>query len=164
MHFGSLPGGPICDQAQPATSRIHQLETRPTCIRDRCPSDGLEANKRVCFPPLLPDREVLAEDPQGRVHHHNGGTVLAFPGLVSSSDGEPSGTSPATPKSRRSAKESTQSLPPTGGARALTINHLQSIREHHTATGVSNEASDLLLAGWSKGTNWIPFHVESKHS
>ena len=103
--------------------------------------------------PLFPDREVLAEDPQGRVHHHNGGTVVVFPGLVSSFDGEPSGTSPGTPKSQRSAKESTQSLPPTGGARAPPINHLESIREHHTAAGVSKEASDLLLAGWSKETN-----------
>ena len=103
--------------------------------------------------PLLPDREVLAEDPQGRVHHHNGGTVVPFPGLVSSSDGEPSGTSLATPKLQRSAKESTRSLSPTGGARAPTTKHLQGIRKHHTATEVSKEASDLLLAGWSKETN-----------
>jgi len=31
--------------------------------------------------------------------------------------------------------------------------HLQSVRRHYTAAGVSKEASDFLLAGWSKGTN-----------
>ena len=41
-HLKNLSSRLICNQTQPPTSRIHQLETRPSCTRDRCSSNKYE--------------------------------------------------------------------------------------------------------------------------
>jgi len=127
------------------------------------------------FPPF----GDATEDLHGKMHHHNGASMVTFPGLVSNTDGEPSGAPSAPPKMQRPSKESTQPISSTGGTTASKTSYLQIIGKHHAAAGVSKKASDFLLAGWSKGTNttyqsgweseffgvvngkWIPFHMES---
>ena len=42
---------------------------------------------------------------------------------------------------------------PTDGSRPATANCLEVIRQRQQAAGISGEASQLLAAGWNKGTN-----------
>ena len=149
----SLPGGSFCNQIEPSTSEVYQLETGPICPKNRCSPVELEVPGRICIPSLLPDREVPAKDSAGTEYCHNGSATVACTSVVSGIDGEPGGLSPVSPKSQRSAAESTQSSSPLDNPRLPATTRLQSIRKHHTASGVSEKASQLLLAGWSKGTN-----------
>ena len=42
---------------------------------------------------------------------------------------------------------------PTGNSKQTKASRLEDIRQQHTLAGISSEASELLLAGWSRGTN-----------
>jgi len=97
--------------------------------------------------PLLLNREVHTEDSHGRMYHNTSGSVVAFTGLVPSTDGETGGV---LPNWRDLLKDLLNQPHPLGTPETSC---LQSIGNHHAAAGVSKKASDLLLAGWSKGTN-----------
>ena len=97
---------------------------------------------------LAENIDTLIQQVHYTVHHHNGGTMVAFPGLVSNSDGELSGASSATPEPQRPTKGPTQSIPPTGGARASTTSRLQSIRN---TTQQQEFQRKLLTSCWQDG-------------
>ena len=65
----------------------------------------------------------------------------------------PSGLSPDSTQACGPAKKPIQPTPSSDNSRLTKASRLQSIRQQHTATGVSEKASELLLAGWSAGTN-----------
>ena len=150
---GPLPDGLVCDQAEPSTCQLRQLETRPLCTGNRCVSTELEQTKRICIPSLWPGGEVPTKDQTGTEHHYHGGAPVALTGMVSNNDGMPSGLSPDSTQACGPAKKPIQPTPSSDNSRLTKASRLQSIRQQHTATGVSEKASELLLAGWSAGTN-----------
>ena len=150
---GPLPDGFVCDQVEPSTRRLRQLETGSLCTDDRRIQTELEGPGRLCVPSLLSDREMPTEDPARTEHHHHGSTPVVLTGVVPRSDGMPSRLPPESPQTDGSAAEPIQSTPPSDNPRLSKASRLQSIREQHAATGISEKASELLLAGWSIGTN-----------
>ena len=96
---------------------------------------------------------MLTEDPTRTEYHHHGSTPVALAGVVSDPDGVSSRLPPKPPKTYGPATEPIQSASPSDNSRFTKASRLQSIRKQHAATGVSEQASELLLAGWSTGTN-----------
>ena len=45
-----------CHQTEPPTPRMHQLEARPICTGEECPTVELERTRQICIPTLLPNR------------------------------------------------------------------------------------------------------------
>ena len=118
---GSIPSGPICYQNQPSATEVHRLETRPICTGNRCLQVGLEGNGRICFPSLLPDREVHTENSQGTEYHHNGNAIVAISGLVSSATGNSGGFSITSAQSQGLIKRCAQSDASTNVSRSLRL-------------------------------------------
>jgi len=87
------------------------------------------------------------EDPTRTEHHHRGSTPVALADVVSNPDGVPSQLSLSLPKHMDLLQN------PSDSSRFTKASRLQSIRKQHAATGVSEQASELLLVGYSTGTN-----------
>ena len=109
--------------------------------------------KQICIPSLWSGGEVPTKDQTGTEHHYHGSAPVALTGMVSNTDGMPSGLSPHSTQACGPAKKPIQPTPSSDNSRLTKASRLQSIRQQHTATGVSEKASELLLAGWSAGTN-----------
>ena len=148
-----LPDGLVCDQAESSTGQLCQLEAGPLCTGNRCVSAELERPGRLCISPLWSDREVPTEDQAGTGHHYHGSSPGALTGMVPDADGMPSGLLPESTQAGGSATKPIQPTPPSNNSRLTKASRLQSIRQQHAATGVSEKASELLLAGWSAGKN-----------
>jgi len=81
------------------------------------------------------------------------GTAMAEPDMVSDAARVNDRVS-TTPTEVEGHTEGLQRpAPPTGMSQQTTTSRLESLRRQHSTTGVSKETSELLLAGWSKGTN-----------
>jgi len=107
--------------------------------------------------PLLLNKEMPSESSSGREYHNNSSTMVVLPAMVFSSAGELSRPPTTTPQSQGLADKPNRPCSPPCRARVPATNHLQSIRGQlqHKVTGVSGRAAELLLAGWSKGTNTV---------
>ena len=104
-----LPDGPVCNQVKPSIRQLHQLETRSLC--SGIPAE-LEGARQLHVPSLLPDREMLTEDPTRTEHHHHGSTPVALAGVLSNPDGVSSRLPPKPPKTYGPATEPIQSASP----------------------------------------------------
>ena len=54
--------GPLCLQADKPTTEIFQLETRPLCNNNSCPSPGLENSERICQSTLVQVEHCLMSE------------------------------------------------------------------------------------------------------
>ena len=150
---GPEQNGPVCNQAEPSTAILYQLEAGSIYSRDRCTPPRLDEAGGVCISPLLLDREMSTETSHGGQHHNISSAMVVLPSLVSSSAGEPSRFPIVAPQLRGSPDQPSRPNSPPDRTKVPTANRLQSIRGQHEAAGISEQASELLLAGWSKGTN-----------
>lgn len=80
-------------------------------------------------------------------------TSLEIPTLVSHATGATDRLSPGLTSGPSVTDRPIRRAPPTDGIRATTTSRLEAIRNRQLAGGISEEASKLLAAGWSKGTN-----------
>ena len=71
---------------------------------------------------------------------------MALTGMVPDVDGMPSGLYPESSQAGGSTTKPIQSTPPSNNSRLTKAPRLQSIRQQHAATGVSEKASELLPA------------------
>ena len=148
---GPMQDRPVSNQTETPTVKLHQLETRPVCSRNRYAPPRLEDAGRLCLSPILLHRRMPAENSPGKKHHNNSSTMVVLPSMVSSSAREPSRPSTTTPQSQRPADGPNS---PLSTPRVPTTSQLQSIRGQYEMAGVSGKrATELLLTEWSKGTN-----------
>ena len=150
-------GGHACNTSEQSNRPVHQLETRPFCHGSRCLSSGLEDNSgRLCLSPLLYGGQMPKET-EGRSSHNSvAGTSVASSTLVSYSSRE-SGREPhSTPPISTPAYGPFQPASSTSTSPAPnTASRLENIRRRDQAEGLSAEATSLISAGWSAGTNSV---------
>ena len=73
--------------------------------------------------------------------------------LVPSSAGSGGGLPIGSTKEGGPSEGSSQQATSPGKPGEASANHLESVRGQLAAAGVSRQAADLLVAGWSQGTN-----------
>ena len=73
--------------------------------------------------------------------------------MVSSITGAASGLSPAASINPNTPVRPVWPVTPSNDNRTDTVSRLEAIRHRQQAEGISSKASQLLAAGWSKGTN-----------
>jgi len=78
---------------------------------------------------------------------------VAEPDMVPNACGINSGVPTTSARLERHTERLHEPTAPTGVSKQAKVSCLESLRQQHAATGVSKETSELLLAGWSKGTN-----------
>ena len=144
---------PVCNASELPTSSVCQLEVRSLCDRDRCASNHMDQMERLCFSPLCTDQQSAEESTRGEVinppHSSSLGISTVVPSsVVSVSELPHSSSSTSQPPSGPVWPTS----PPVIGRSALA-SRMDTIRGGYTAAGISEEAAQLLLSGWSKGTN-----------
>ena len=150
---GPMQDGPICNQAEPPAAELYQLEARSVCSGDGCTPPRLEDVGGIRLSPILLNREVSAENSPRGEHHNNSSAMVVFPSLVPSPTGESGGPPAPSAQSQGSPVQPSRPDSPTSRPRVSTASRMQSIRVQYEAAGVSGQATELLLAGWSKGTN-----------
>lgn len=150
---GALQGRFVCQPSESSTPQIYQLEARPRGNKHGCFPDKLEEPRGICLPSLCTVRQVPPQDKNGAEHGHSGCSHLAEPTMVSHTAGDDGGTSVPPPLVRRHADRSRWATPSTSVPEETKTSRLEDIRRQHTTAGISVETSELLLTGWSKGTN-----------
>ena len=145
-----MPNRPVCQSAQPSTPQVHQLETGPICNRNGCSQGEMDRSERICISPLCPNSQVSTEGETGGMHSHIGGPDMEHPAMVSSfSRIVCSSPSPVTKEAGPSVR-SVQQVSPNPGPSA---SRLEGVRQQHKSQGISERSTNLIQAGWSKGTN-----------
>ena len=152
-YSGQLQHRPFRNSPQRPAQAICELETRPRCSGDRCPPVSLEQLGRVRLPTLLPNRQVHQENQGGRGHSDNGGTCLALTAMVPGTPRTFSGFSPDSTRNPDAIDRPIQQPTSSDNHRTTATSRLEIIRNQQQAEGISSGASQLLAAGWSRGTN-----------
>ena len=110
-------------------------------------------NGRVMPSPFLSNWQMHQEGERRQGFPDSGGTSLEVTTMVSSFTRTVSGLSPnASTATNTPVGPIWQATSPDGN-RTTTISRLETIRHRQQADGISSKASQLLAAGWSKGTN-----------
>ena len=147
---GQLQYRPICNTSKPPAQEVCQLETGPVCHSHRRNDTLLEGQRRICIPTFLPDREMPAEGGRGEGDTDTHSTHMEHSTLVPSSSGPADSTpSLAAAKARPPDRPIQSAL----SKERPAASRLEGIRRQHSGLGLSEGASDLIQAGWSKGTN-----------
>ena len=146
---GTVQSRPICNSTESPSRPICELETRSRSNGNQCLSPQLERPRRLCLSSLLTDRQV----PSARTeHNYASGSSMVEPKLVSDAPGVDGGVSAAFAGPEGHTERSNKPTSPNGMPQQAKTSCLESLQEHSIA-GVSKETSELLLVGWSNGTN-----------
>ena len=127
-------------------SAVHQLETRS------CTANWKDL-KEYAFPPFAFIGKCLQKV------RLEGTTVvlialnLADTTLISAVIRNANGIPATLTTEQDIVRETHGTTPPIDCARGTEVDHLESIQQQHTAVGISEQASGLILARWSRGTN-----------
>ena len=105
------------------------------------------------FPPFALIGKMCSESTKGTEYHSVGDSPLEGTDLVPGTLGSGSGVSTSPPQETKPPEGSPRQIAPTGRPREPPASCLESVRGHFSAAGVSQQAAELLVAGWSRGTN-----------
>jgi len=143
----------ICNSTQYPAEAVCELETRPRLCGGRCPTATLEQVAGLCLPSFLPSRQMYQEGQRRQSISDTGSPSLEVTTVVSSITGAVSGLSPVASTDTNTLVRPIRPVSPSNDNRAVTVSRLEAIRHRQQAEGISSEASQLLAAGWSRGTN-----------
>jgi len=150
---GAISGGPLYHKVEQPVGKVCELEPGSVHNGARCIQSQLAQSDGLCLPSICSQREVHSEGPPRKEHNSPDHVPVACTNMVPSSAGlSDIMLSPLT-KEARPPNGPLQSTASTGRTRQITTSHLESIGGQYSAAGVSQGTTDLLLAGWSKGTN-----------
>ena len=144
---------PVCNSPQYSVETVCELETRSRLSGERCPTAALEQVGGICLPSLLPNWQVCQEGQRGQGFSDTSSTSLEVTAVVPSITRTVSGLSPDAPTNSEALVRPIRQATSFDGNRPATTSRLESIRHRQQADGISSEASQLLAAGWSRGTN-----------
>ena len=153
QHHGPMQCGPVCQPPEPPTGRVHQLEAGPRGDGHRRISVELEGPEGICFPTLCTNWEMSAEGKGGAKHCNTNSPNLAKPTMVCDLVGNADRVPPSSSMSQGLVDGPGGPTTPTSEPKQIKTSRLEDIRRQHSAAGVSAQTSELLLAGWSRGTN-----------
>jgi len=140
-------------QAELPAPTVHQLATRPACNGNRCIFGPVDRPAGARIPTILSDREMSAEDTPGEGNSDPHNTGLALPDMVplAARDVDTLPSPPTEPHESSTKPIQQGPLPVSQGT--TPASRLESIRGAHTLSGVSERASEIISAGWRRGTN-----------
>ena len=144
---------PVCNSPQYSVETVCELETRSRLSGGRCPTAALEQVGGICLPSLLPNWQVCQEGQRGQGFSDTSSTSLEVTAVVPSITRTVSGLSPNAPTNSEALVRPIWQATSSDGNRPATTSCLESIRHRQQADGISSKASQLLAAGWSRGTN-----------
>ena len=149
----SMRGGSICKPFESPVANLCKLASRSLCDEYRCLQTELVKFSRLCFPTILSNWTMSTESITGRVSIGVDNPSMASSALVPSTIADSGGTAVASSTVPKPTDRPvpTESSPCDSGQAG--VSRLESIRVQHKTVGVSDEASTLITAGWSKGTN-----------
>ena len=153
QHHGPMQCGPVCQPPEPPTGRVHQLEAGPRGDGHRCISVELEGPERICFSTLRTNWKMSAEGKGGAKHFNTNSPNLAKPTMVCDLVGNADRVPSSSSMSQGLVDGPGGPTTPTSEPKQIKTSRLKGIRRQHSAAGVSAQTSELLLAGWSRGTN-----------
>ena len=147
------------------TSRlIHELETRSRVSSDRCYESGLVTGKVLCLPTILPNREMPGQSKTGE-----GSGVSTDCPIVANSTVVPSTALSDDSRTYTASKLSNTVVESQQGTSSSSTisetSRMASIRTSLQGQGISQEASQIILASWRKNTetayscNWKRWEV-----
>ena len=162
-----------------STTSVHQLETRPLRDRDRCFTGAMDQVEGLCISTICRDQQGPQEGPGGGVNNSPDSSGLGIAALVPSSANHAGGLPNIVTDPQRSTDRHIWATSPINVGKSALISRMDTVWQGYTTEGISAEAVQLLLSGWSKGTNtayqsawkkwvswcihgrWIPFRVLS---
>ena len=150
---GAMPDRPICDSPKPSTSTVCELEARPSCSGNRCFRDEVGRLSGVCLSSLFPSGQVLSQGDTRGVYNYTNSTCVASPSMIPNLAEVPGRVPSITTQTSSAANRPLQQVAPSHTEGTATACRVESIRQRHSAEGISSRASELILAGWSKATN-----------
>ena len=143
----------LCNAAEHLVGAVCELETRPQCSGNGCTAVTLGQVGRLRIPTILPNRQMSKEDQGGESITDSGSSCVegsaVVLGIAGTTDRLPSDPTRQSNAAERPIRQATSS----GYSRTAATSCLEVIRHSQQAEGISREASQLLAAGWSKGTN-----------
>ena len=145
--------GSVCQLPELPTVPVYQLEAGPGGDEHRCLSEQLDKPERVRFPSFCTNRQMPSEDKGGAEHRSADCSHMAKPDMVPGIIGNADRSSNPSSSVQGYADKPREPATPAGNSEQTKASHLEDIRQQHTSAGVSSEASELLLEGWSRGTN-----------
>lgn len=149
----AMLSGPLRVTTKQSTQEGRQLATRPICHNGRCIPDDVEERARICISPIRSLGQMPPEDTPRRLHGDIGGTNLEHTAMVSDTAGANNRTTVDPAEIRVSSDRSIRSNTSSTEEGSTGASRLEGLRRLHLKGGVSKRVSDLMLAGWSKGTN-----------
>ena len=143
----------VRNSPQCSIETVCELETRPRLNGSRWPTTTVEQVEVIRLSTFLPDWQMCQEGQGRQSIPDTNSPSLEISTMVPSIAGA---------VGRLSSNTSTITNAPVGpirqtsslnGDRTATASRLETIRHRQQAEGISSEASQLLAAGWSRGTN-----------
>jgi hypothetical protein len=133
-----------------AVGALHELEARPRCNGDRCSVSVLGRDTLLCLSPILTPGEVPSQGPLGQ--HTGAGvdcTFMADSALASNNVYQRPGDASTDP---RPVGQSQGGVPSPSAPAITQASRVVSIRKSLAVGGISEIASDLILASWRSTT------------
>ena len=149
----SVRRGSVCVTPEPPITPVHQLETGPLCYGDGCSADTMDQVEGLCIPTICPDQQGPQESTRGRVNNSPDSPGLGVPAMVSDPAVHAGGLSDSVTDPQRPPDRPIRPTPSISTVRPASTSRMDTIRQGYTTEGISTEAAQLLLSGWSKGTN-----------
>ena len=151
--IGSMPSGLVCHAAKPSVNQVCHLEAGPVCSSIGCVPTQLERSTRLLISSLCAHRQMRLEDTGGEEHGGASDRPVGSTNVVPSFTGSGGGLPIGSIKEGGPSEGSSQQATSPGKPGETSANRLESVRGQLAAAGVSGQAADLLVAGWSQGTN-----------
>ena len=145
--------GPVCHETKSPTGQLHELETRSRSNGNQCLSHQLDRSGGLCFPPVFTNRQMSSESEKRTEYGSASGTPVAEPDMVPNVARIDDRVSTALTQAEGHTKRFQRPAASIGMSQQAKTSRLKSLRQQQSAIDVSKETSELLLAGWSKGTN-----------
>jgi integrase len=150
--FGPLPNRFVCKPNEQTDTDVYELESRPGGSWKRRLDDIVERASRVCFPTILPHRQMPGENQEGgsRVGPHHSGmadaTVVCSDLATDDTDADHS------TQRQRSPGITLGRIASFDSKRHTSISGMEDFRQRKQMQGLSEDAAALATKAWRKGT------------
>ena len=152
QRLGSSTGRSVCGQIEQPSPNILQLETRSRSPGNRCFFDQMGGSDSICLSPVLSNSEGISQGDERQNIHNNSDPLMAHEDSVSNATEHDNRLSHIITTNEGPSYVIGRSISPTDTGRNTQTSGMESIRGEAKARGLSNDASNLLVESWRKGT------------
>ena len=145
--------GSLCNTAECTVGAVRELEARPQCSGNGCTAITMGQVGRLCISPILSNWQMSKEDQRGQGITNSDSPSVEGSAVVSGTAGTANRFPSDSSRQSNAVDRPIQQATFPSRSRTDATSRLEVIRHKQQAEGISREASQLLAAGWSKGTN-----------